>query len=633
MFPEEMPWLKEYKIFGIPPTLKPYPDRPVYHILEQAAKKFKKNGVIQFNHKTTYPEVKDRVYRLAAALHGMGLRKGDRVATLLPTSLQFVIADYAIGRAGLVHIPGSFLEPPEVLVHKFRQGGPKALVLLDEYQAKAGEVLGKTDIKLVILASLHDFSPDAPGEKRETLLKGAVWMTDLIARSGADLPDMPIDVEKDLETLLFTGGTTGLPKGCMLTHRNIYANSIQNFYAFGRAGHLLKGSMSVLLALPFFHSFGHIIMHTMTYYGFNQILVPDSRDTKSMVEMIKRYYPVMQIGVPTQFVSLAENELKGFGMLGLSGSAPLPAGVQEKFEKQTGGGIMEGYGLSEMSPVTHLNTSFLLRVMRGRLHVAMVNRFLRVPGVTPSLNFLMRLAGSEMNGRIFGKVMSRMVASSAGKKKKAGKEKRGTVGFPFPDTEIKLVDVETGMVLTAEEIRAGKTGEMYVKGPQRMLGYWPDPGTGLDPEGYVNTSDVVCVDEHGYFYIVDRTKDMINVSGFKVYSREVDDYLYAMPGVAFAAAVGVPDPLREGSERVVVCVQLREEAGKKTGEKDIIEYLKQKVAKYAVPHRVFILDELPMTPVHKVDKKALRRLVTEQLAAEKGSPQGMEGRDPIRRNN
>jgi len=612
----DLPWLKEYRVFGIPETFKPYPDQPVYEILYKTARKYKNQGLIQMDYMMTYPEVKDHVDRLAAALHHKGLQKGDRVATLLPTSIQFVIADYAISRAGLVHIPASSLEPADQLQHKFKEGSPQALICLDEYLDVIQDTLRKVQIKNIIVSKLADYSLHKPQNHEPIKIKEAVWLAELIANTSPNPPDVTFDVEKDLELILFTGGTTGLPKGCMLTHRNVYANAIQNGNALGRSHLLAEGVLTVLMGLPFFHSYGHSTMHCMTNEGYNQILIPDARDTESMVRMIREYHPFIQIGVPTQFLKLTQGELKDVNILGISGSAPLSRNVQEEFEKKSGGsGIMEGYGLSEMSPTTHLNTSFLLRILGGRIPVRINSLFIQLPGVASGINALFRALGSKNVGYLLGKAMgflSRLTADT-NKKSKEKVEKRGTIGIPMPDTEIKIVDIDTGAVLSWKEICGGKTGEMYLRGPQRMLGYWPEAGSGLDKEGYVRTGDVVKVDENGYFYIVDRTKDMIIVSGFKVYSREIEDILHNYPGVERVAAIGIPDPERQGSEWV--CIFIEPQSGYETDitEEKIIDYLKTMVAKYAVPKIVRIVDAIPLTEVQKINKKLLRQMAEKEF--------------------
>ena len=611
----QLPWLKEYSVFGIPESFKPYPDKPAYDMLYRAAAKHRKQGLIQMDYMMTYPEVKDHADRLATALHSMGLKKGDRVATLLPTSIQFIVADYAISRAGLVHIPSSSLEPADHLLHKFKESSPCALICLDEYLDVVKNILKKIQIKNIIVSKLADYSLNKPQSYQPLEIKNSHWMAELISRTASHPPDVKFDVEKDLELILFTGGTTGLPKGCMLTHRNVYANTIQNSNAMGGSQALVEGVLTVLMGLPLFHSYGHCAMHSMTYTGYNQILIPDARDTAGMIQMIKKYRPLLQLGVPTQFLKLTQEELKGITILGISGSAPLPKTVQEEFEKKGGGGgIMEGYGLSEMSPVTHLNTSFMLRIFGGRFVVKMNSKFLQIPGVVPVTNIFLKTTGSKVVGYCMSKgigILSKVTARTS-KKSKKKVEKRGTIGIPMPDTEIKIVDIDTGRDLTWDEMVGGKTGEMCLRGPQRMLGYWPTEGSGLDEEGYVRTGDVVKIDENGYFYIVDRTKDMIIVSGFKVYSREIDDILQNCPGVGRAATIGIPDPERQGSERVCVFVEPLSGCEQSVTEEKIIDYLKNKVAKYAVPKVVRIMDAIPLTEVQKVDKKQLRRIAEEQ---------------------
>ncbi len=609
----KMPWFKEYKIFGIPETLAPYPDKPVGAILDEAAREYKNTGVIQNNFKMTYPEVKEHADRLATALAAKGLKKGDRVATILPTSIQFVIADYAIAKAGLVQIPSSHLEPPANLEHKFSKGTPRGLICLDEYLDVAKAVMQKAKIEYLIVTCLDDYSLTPPASHEKLDIPNAFWMTDLIAATEAKPLNGSIDVEKDLELLLFTGGTTGLPKGCMLTHRNIYANAIQSSWAQGAASRAIKGAVSVLVGLPMFHSYGHMIMHVLTILGADQILIPDARDTKEMVEMIKKYRPLMQMGVPTQFLKIAQEELDGIGMIGISGSAPLPPSTQAEFEKKSSGAIMEGYGLSEMSPNTHLNTSFLLRLAGGRVPQKINSAVLSFPGMAPIVNCGLRLVGSKNIGVMAGKFISFKVKSTGNKKKKkkSSSEKRGAVGIPFPDTEVVLIDVDSGKMLSVDDIKAGRKGEMCLSGPQRMLGYWPEPGSGVDENGFIHTGDVVTVDKDGYFYIVDRTKDMVNVSGYKVYTREIDDILCSHPMVEMGAAVGVPDPEREGSERVVAYVQPKAAYKDTLKPEDIISFLKEQVAKYAVPKAVQIVDTLPLTEVQKMDKKRIRAMAKE----------------------
>lgn len=607
----DYPWFKEYRIVGIPQTLQPYPNEPTHYFLDQAAEKKPRMGCVQLGMEITYPELKDHADRLANALAGMGVEKGDRVATLLPTSVQFIIADAGISKAGAAHVPCSFLEPLDTLTHKFQECSPKAIICLEENLPLAESLSEFMDAPNVIISRVDDYS-DRPSPRAE--LPDAVWLTEIIAQARPEPPRVALDPSRDLETLLFTGGTTGLPKGCMLTHRNMVANSLQASSVFGPITKILEGNVSVLIGLPFFHSYGHNIMHTMIAGAYNLLIATDPRDTKGMLRMINDYNPVLQFGVPTQFMKLLEEDIKATRVIGISGSAALPPNVQEKFEKESKTFVSEGYGLSELSPVTHFNVSANIRAMGGRKMVPIMNRLLFNPVSTGFMNVQARLLGPKRYGKIFLTILGLVSDRNRKSDKLKSVEKRATIGIPVPDTVVKVVEVDTGKPIPFREmIDDGRVGEMLLSGPQRMLGYWPEPGRGFDEEGLVHTGDVVKMDENGYFSIVDRTKDMAIVSGYKVYTREVDDILYDHPATEVAATIGVPDPEREGSERIKVFVQVRDEYKGKVKEEDYIDYLREKVAKYAVPKSVVFLDEMPLTEVFKVNKKVLREMELDEL--------------------
>lgn len=610
-----LPWYKEYSILGIPKTFKPYPDKPVYYILELAAKKYKKNGLLQQDFFLSYPQVLDFVNKLASGFQSFGLSKNDIVATILPTSTEFIISDYAISRAGLIHLPCSSLEPADALEHKFKEGKPKAVVCTSHDISIIQTLLKKTPVKHIVIADTRTNSLNPKSDLNQIHIKNTnlYEFYSLIDSSTGVVNPVPINVETDIETHIFTGGTTGIPKGCMLTHRNIYANCIQNLHALGAGGLTFRGAISVILGLPFFHTYGHCLMHTMMLFGFNIIIINDPRDTKSMVENIKKHYPVMQIGVPAQFMKLAKEDLNGMGIIGLSGSAPLSESTQEEFEKKSSSGIMEGYGLSEMSPVTHLNPSVIYRILGGRIGVRLITLLTSIPGNSYLTNKLFRLLGPKNFGYIFTKLISYRMRKTSAKPSKKSVEKRRTIGVPFPDTEVRFLDVETGKIISIEEMLTGKRAEMLLKGPQRMLGYWPIPDSGCDADGFIHTGDIVQIDSNGYFYIVDRSKDMINVSGFKVYSKEVDDILVEHPHIEAAATVGIPNPQKDGSEIVVAFVQLYPQYKNKTKPADIMKFMTSKVAKYAVPKYVKIVNELPRTAVEKVDKKVLRQWAIDEF--------------------
>ena len=607
------PWSREYRVMGIPKTLS-CPDEPASDMLDEAARKYPKRGLVQLGLTVTYPEVLEASCRLATALAGFGLEKGDRVATLLPTCIQYVVTDFALSRIGLVHVPCSSLEPVKHLTHKFQESTPKVLITIDENLADARKLARKCKVEHIVVTQLGDYS-SAPlsGETLTSPHCSEYWFLDLIKNTPNNPPKVEIDPDEDLEMILFTGGTTGLPKGCMLTHKNVVANSIQNSWAFGRTNSILRGAISVLNGLPLFHSYGHMVMHTMVREGFTQILIPDARDTASMVSLIKTHYPLLQMGVPAQFMKMADGELDDIFVLGLSGSAPLPPSAQKAFEKQSGGAVMEGYGLSEMSPCTHLNASLLLRVVGGRFVQRMLTLGLMIPGSAFLINRLLRLLGPKALGFLVTRGIGMLLKFTSGSADKGkSSEKRGTIGIPLPGTEVRIVDMASGdIVADSANFPSGIRGEMLLRGPQRMKGYWPEAGTGIDEEGFIHTGDVVTVDEDGYFAIVDRTKDMINVSGYKVYSREVDDILYGHPAIEHAATVGIPDQERDGSERVIICVQPKSEYKDRVTPDEFVEFLKARVAKYAVPKSIFFVDEMPLTDVQKLDKKRVRQMALE----------------------
>lgn len=601
----DLPWLEEYKVHGVPPTFEPYPRVPSHHFLDEAARGHRRMGLVQMGCYIRYPRLKEMADSAAYALQKMGVKKGDRIVTILPTSIQFFIADHAISKAGAAHVPCSFLEPQEILLHKFQEAGPAAVITLDRHLEMVKKLQQNASFKKIIITNLKDFSDRPPGSSPR---KDVHQFMELVSAKKEPLRVL-FDPANDIETLLFTGGTTGLPKGCMLTHRNIVANSIQNSYAMGVISQTLIGNSSVLLGVPFFHSYGHCLMHTMTLMGFTQLLVPDARDIDSMVEMIRKHRPVLHVGVPTQFMKMVEGKIDKIGLFGLSGSAALPPETQKQFEEKEAGVIMEGYGLSEMSPVTHFNASVMIRIFGGRRILSLISRLLRLPGILTIVQRLIRIFGYKFVGRVFSwmvLVLTKLSGKISGLSKE---EKQAAIGIPFPDTAVKVVDLETGRELGYREmINEGKTGEMMLKGPQRMLGYWPVKGTGYDEEGYIHSGDVVSLNKEGYFRIVDRTKDMINVSGYKVYSRELDDILYEHPAVALAAAVGVPDPVKPGSETVKIFIQLKKSYEGKVSEPEIRQYLKEKVAKYAMPKQIKFLEEMPLTEIQKVNKKFLREL-------------------------
>ncbi|QLK27307.1 AMP-binding protein [Natrinema zhouii] len=548
-------WSTAYERFGIPETLEPYPDEPVHRFLENAAADYPEQGIVQYGERYTYPEVLADVERLTTALRERGVEKGSRVATILPTSVQFVVASNAISRAGGVHIPNDFLDAEDSLAYRLEQGDPEVLIGHDEHLELVRSLADDLDLDDVILTSLDDYSADPPAD-HETV-DGAEWLPDVIDEAERAPPDIDFDVETDVHTLLFTGGTTGLPKGCLLTHRNLVANALQGVAAQSQLAEMMRGSEAAVMALPMYHSYGYSITNSLLELALDLLVVPDARNTAQMSELVETHDPLIMFGVPTQFMELVDEELSA-EVLGISGSAPLASETKSEFERESGG-VSQGYGLSEMSPITHFN-------IHG------VHGF---------------LTGSSDDDGL----------------------DQPTIGIPVPDTDVKLRDVDTGEEIPLEAAAAdGLEGEMLVNGPQRMKGYLDEDRDPFDDEGYVATGDIAKVDSEGRFYVVDRVKHMINVSGLKVYSEEIDEILFALEGVKRPATVGVPDPERPGSERVRIFIEPQPDAD--LTEADVIEHLEGNVPKHAMPSRVTFVESIPLTDIEKTDKEALRERAT-----------------------
>ncbi|MFW9779795.1 MAG: class I adenylate-forming enzyme family protein, partial [Candidatus Heimdallarchaeota archaeon] len=356
-----------------------------------------------------------------------------------------------------------------------------------------------------------------------------------------------INPEEDLALLPFTGGTTGKPKATMLTHYNITTNVIQALHWFLKpleAG--AKGKSAFLICVPIFHQYGHWVLHAAISWGLRAILM-DARDIARIADIIKDTRPFGVFGVPTHYMELLGYELKRSQTLFFSGAAPLAPDISRKFKEKVGVPMAEGYGMTETSPCTHVDLS----------------------GVSKITGFM------------------------------SAKGKEGSVGVPIPDTEVKLVDPDTG-----DEVDTGDPGEIWIRGPQVMKGYYPEPGKGLEPDGWLRTGDIAKMDDDGYFWIVDRMKDMVNVSGMKVYSQVIEEILYEHPAVRMAGVIGIPDPERPGSERVKAIIVPKDT--QEVSEAEIIAFCKEKLPPYAVPREIDFRVDIPLTRILKMDKKRLR---------------------------
>jgi long-chain acyl-CoA synthetase len=553
----ERPWLKSYQLgpYKLEKTLAPYPDRPVFAALEDAARSYPGQTAILFRDRAIrYQQLKELVDRLAAALAGLGVKKGDRVCVLLPNCLEFILSDWAIMKAGAAIVPTSVLRSQDGLQHEIGSAGARLVIcqIGDLERVLALELT--CQVEHIIVTSAAGFDQEA---LTEPLPNGVLEFRKLLHDFDPEPPAVKIDAREDLCELSFTGGATGTPKGVMITHYNRYSCILQGLAWFMKP--ILRGfagKASVILPVPLFHTYGHFILQMATSQGLRIILLPDPRDTDMLVDQLRKYRPFLIPAVPTQLMRIADADLGRMNVLPMSGSAPLPKEVALAIKKRIGMPVSEGYGLTETSPVTHYNLS----------------AFSKITGFIP-------------------------------------KEKLG-IGVPTPDTECRLVDTETG-----QDALLGEPGEIVVRGPQVMKGYWPEAGSGLTSDGWFHTGDIGVMDEDGYFQVVDRIKDMVNVSGMKVYTNSVDEVLFKHPAVLMAAAFGVPDPARLGSERVAAVIRLKEDFQDCISGEQIQDFCREHLPAYAVPIYIEFRPELPLTVSEKLFKKTLREEAIARMKA------------------
>jgi long-chain acyl-CoA synthetase len=555
----DRPWLKSYTLgpYKLEHSLAPYPQVPVFEILDRVAQEHPNQTAILFQgRELKYHQLKRRVDSLANAFKNLGLEKGDRVCLFLPNCPEYVLAYWAILKTGGVVVPTSILRTDEGLFHEVRSSECRFIVCKEVHLNRAMDLRDRTNLEGILIASDagYDVTP------LQFSLPNRVYdIATLISTNDSPPPQVEIDPLHDLCELAFTGGATGVPKGVMLSHANRYASILQTLPWFMKpllGG--IKGKTSVLLSIPLFHAYGNFVQTSAIYLGLRLLILPDARDTDAILASIKDHRPFLVPGVPTQFMRLADAGLKRSNCMLFSGSAPLPQEVAQEIKQKTGMPVSEGYGLTESASVSHIN----------------LTAFSRITG------FL-------------------------------AKDKPG-IGVPLPDTECRLVDPDSG-----EDVPIGKPGELVIRGPQIMVGYWPESGSGLTSDGWLHTGDVAVMDETGYFQIVDRLKDMVNVSGLKVYTTEVDEVLFKHPAIAVAAAFGIPDMENPGSERVMAVVALKAGYHGSVTEQELRDFCRQHLPSYAVPKIVEIRDELPLTVSEKVFKNALREQAIAKMRVQK----------------
>ncbi len=551
----EKPWLKSYKLgpYRLEESLAPYPKEPVFKALDDAAEKYPGQTAILFLERTiNYKNLKIQTDKLSAALAGLGVKKGDRVCVFLPNCMEFIVSDWAILKAGAAIVPTGILRTDEGLIHEAGSSNSRIIICREENLDRVLGVKDRCGLEHIIVTSTEGYDIKEVSAK---LPKGVYEFRKFIEEKDPTPPRVEIDPIEDLCELAFTGGATGVPKGVMITHFNRYSCILMGFpWMLKPLIGGVAGKASVFIPIPLFHAYAHYIEQVAAYLGLRIILMPDPRDTEVLVKYIQKYRPFMITSVPTQLMRIAQAKVGRMNAIPMSGAAPLPLEIAEAIKREIGTPVSEGYGLTETSPLTHFN----------------ISAFSKITGFMP-------------------------------------KEKTG-MGIPAPDTECKLVDPATG-----EEVPFGEAGEIVVRGPQIMKGYWPEAGSGLTEDGWLHTGDIAVMDEDGYFHMTDRTKDMVNVSGMKVYTTTVDDVLYRHPGVMMAAAFGVPDPQTPGSERVMAVIQLKDDYKEKVTVEEIRDFCREHLAPYAVPKFVEFKEDMPLTVTEKVFKKALRDEAIEKM--------------------
>lgn len=552
-----------------------YPDKPVHYFLKSTAQRVPDRIAIHFGGMVlTYGELSVLTERFATALAGLGVAKGERMAIHLPNMPQFAIAYYALLQIGLVFTPLSPLLSPREVTHQLKDSGAKILLSLDLLYPGIASVIPETKVERVITTSIGDcynaiIAPLKPIGKLP--VPDTLDMVELIRNHPPKPPEVAIDVFTDLAHLAYTGGTTGVSKGVMLTHRNVACNTLQFGCWFNGAQIKIEGDVvelvypdgvdpekdrlvsrdreTALVVVPWFHAMGTVAyLNNMVSGGTTMVVFPRF-DPTEYAAAIKKFGATLLGGAPQLYVPLVnmpgfeKMDLSGVKLIG-SGAAPLPNSIltsmQRAFKSSV---VIEAYGLTECA------------------------------------------MGAACNPPI------------------PGKTKPGSVGLPVFDTDIKTVDTVTG-----EELPPGQEGEICIRGPQVMKGYWgrPDATAEVLKDGWLFTGDIGKLDEDGYVYVTDRKKDMILYKGYNVYPREIEEILFTHPAVEMCGVVGKPD--ESAGELPVAFVQLK--AGRTVTAEDLMAFVNERVGAYKKLREVVFTPMVPVSPAGKVLKRELRNRLT-----------------------
>ena len=556
----ERPWFRFWPE-GVPKHIE-YPLVPLSELLKNTAQKYPNSvATIYFDRGITYKGLDTATDKFAAALSKLGVKKGDKVALFLPNVPQFIVSYYGALRIGAIVTAISPLYKEREVEHQLVDSEAETIVSLDMLFPIVEKVWERTKLKRAIITNLKEFMPFATAAigsllRKIPLLKierkpNVSFFQELLRDNSPEPPKVEINPKEDLATLQYTGGTTGLSKGAMLTHMNLVSNAV----ACAEWLQGKTGEECFLTVLPLSHIYGMTTgMNAPIYLAGKMVTLPRF-DAVSSLRAIEKHKVTVFCGAPTLYaLLLAHRDLKKYNLKSvrfcISGAAPLPPEVQKKWLEVTGGVLVEGYGLTESSPCTHCNP--LDRSMKT--------------------------------------------------------VKIGSIGLPWPDTDAKIMDIETG----EKELGTGEVGELVVKGPQVMKGYWkmPEETANVLRGEWLYTGDIGKMDEDGYYYITDRKKDLIKYKGYSVYPREIEDVLYEHPAIKLCAVVGKPDPI--ASEIPKAFVVLKD--GATASEEEIKKFVNEKLAPYKAIRELEFRKELPMTLVGKVLRRVLQEEERQKLA-------------------
>jgi long-chain acyl-CoA synthetase len=542
MFRTERPWLEIYEKGRVEPETRIF-EGSMYELFSRAVEEHRGKTALSFYGTTfEFGRLQALVEKMAASLAASGVKKGDRVAVMLPNCPQYVVSFFATVRLGAIVTQINPMYVEREIGHILNDSGAETIIVYADVYERVKAMLPDTNLKTVVVVEF--------GSEPEGLGVGHRSFDDFLSTDADPAPEVDIDPAQDVAALQYTGGTTGVSKGAMLTHRNLVANVQQTIDVFVQNPDQFTGRKCVG-ALPFFHIYGlTCVMLFGIKLGIEQVLLPRF-EVQEALAVFENDRPTMFAGVPTMYMALLasgadlrKQHLHDVQIFNSGGSA-LPVNLKRSFEEKVGKPLFEGYGLSEASPVTHNNPPFL------------------------------------------------------------GQGREGSVGIPIPSTVARVVDVETGET----EIPIGESGELIIKGPQVMKGYlnMPDETAETLKGGWLYTGDVAKMDESGYFYIVDRKKDMIVASGFNVYPREIEEVLFEHSDVAEAVAIGVADEYRGESVKAFVVKR----SGTSTTEEEVLAFCKERLAAYKTPKAVEFREELPKSAVGKL----LRRVLVDEERA------------------